>query len=144
MLKLVNQYNAGKVSVDEFKDLDANIFLVNYKSKPDYVISTVGDKTLVLDITIDENLMLEGLFRELVRSVQVLRKEADFNIEDRVEMDTVTESETLNKVVAEFGDKIKQDALVLKLNEGVTNPDIEKEVEVGDEKIVVKLKVVKK
>ena len=144
MLKLVDQYNAGKVSVDEFKDLDANIFLVNYKSKPDYVISTVGDKTLVLDITIDENLMLEGLFRELVRSVQVLRKEADFNIEDRVEMDTVTESETLNKVVAEFGDKIKQDALVLKLNEGVTNPDIEKEVEVGDEKIVVKLKVVKK
>jgi len=144
MLKLVNQYNAGKVSVDEFKDLDANIFLVNYKSKPDYVISTVGDKTLVLDITIDENLMLEGLFRVLVRSVQVLRKEADFNIEDRVEMDTVTESETLNKVVAEFGDKIKQDALVLKLNEGVTNPDIEKEVEVGDEKIVVKLKVVKK
>ena len=59
-------------------------------------------------------------------------------------MDTVTESETLNKVVREFGDKIKQDALVLKLNEGVTNPDIEKEVEVGDEKIVVKLKVVKK
>ena len=144
MLKLVDQYNAGKVSVGEFKDLDANIFLVNYKSKPDYVISTVGDKTLVLDITIDENLMLEGLFRELVRSVQVLRKEADFNIEDRVEMDTVTESETLNKVVREFGDKIKQDALVLKLNEGVTNPDIEKEVEVGDEKIVVKLKVVKK
>ena len=144
MTKLVAEYNAGKVSVGDFKDLDANIFLVNYKSKPDYVISTVEDKTLVLDITIDENLMLEGLFRELVRSAQVLRKEADFNIEDRVEMDTVTESETLNKVVATFGDKIKQDVLVVKLNEGVQNPDIEKEVEIGDEKLVIKLKVVKK
>ncbi len=144
MVALVEQYNTGKVSVGGFENLDSNIFLLNYKSKPDYVISTVGDKTLVLDITIDENLMLEGLFRELVRFAQVLRKEANFNIEDRIAMDVATESETIKKVVETFADKIKQDVLVVELNEGVKNPDIEQETELGEEKLIMKLKVVKK
>ncbi|MBR1984703.1 MAG: hypothetical protein IKA31_03095, partial [Clostridia bacterium] len=106
-----------------------------------FVISTTGTQTLVLDTTIDNELMLEGLFRELVRTAQVLRKEAGFNIEDRIEMDIVSTSELVNTLVKTYAEKIKQEVLVKKLNEVVVNPTIAKEIELGDEKAILKLKV---
>ena len=84
--------------------------------------------------------MLEGLFRELVRTAQVLRKEANFNIEDRIKMDIVSTSSLVNELVKKFGDKIKQEVLVTELNTVIATPDIEKEIELGDEKAILKLK----
>ena len=140
MAKWVQGYNEGKVNTPQFGVLDANVFMLLNRPKTEFVISVLGNKTLVLDTTIDHDLMLEGLFRELVRSAQVLRKEANFNIEDRIEMDIVSNSELVQSLVQKFADKIKQEVLVTKLNEGVQNAHIEKEIELGDEQVVLKLK----
>lgn len=143
MANWVEQYNNGSVTTKEFGKLNSNVFMLNYKSKPEYVISTLQNKTLVLDTTIDNNLMLEGLFRELVRSAQVLRKEANFNIEDRIEIDIESESEIINNLVSKYNEKIKQEVLAIKLNEGILNPDITKQIELGDETLTLKLKAIK-
>ena len=143
MASWVNQYNKGKVQT-EFGELDSNVFVLNYKPKQEFVISVLSNKTLVLDTTLDYNLMLEGTFRELVRSAQVLRKEANFNIEDRIEMDIVSNAEIIKNLVNIYAEKIKQEVLVVKLNENIMAPDITKEVEAGDEKVILKLKNTKK
>ena len=39
---------------------------------------------VAINIEIDESLAAEGLIRELIRHVQVMRKEADFNVDDRI------------------------------------------------------------
>lgn len=142
MQKWVDQYNAGKVKTD-LGELDSNVFVLNNKPKAEFVISTTGTQTLVLDTTLDKDLMLEGLFRELVRTAQVLRKEAGFNIEDRIEMDVVSTSDEVRNLVSTFAEKIKQEVLVKKLNENIVAPDVEKEIEIGEEKAVLKLKVLK-
>ena len=142
MQKWVDQYNAGKVKTD-LGELDSNVFVLNNKPKAEFVISTTGTQTLVLDTTLDKDLMLEGLFRELVRTAQVLRKEAGFNIEDRIEMDVVSTSDEVRNLVLTFAEKIKQEVLVKKLNENIVAPDVEKEIEIGEEKAVLKLKVLK-
>ncbi|MBQ3214198.1 MAG: isoleucine--tRNA ligase [Clostridia bacterium] len=143
MAKWVEGFNSGKVST-QFGELDSNVFILNNKPKAEFVISTENNKTLVLDTTIDNDLMLEGLFRELVRTAQVLRKEAGFNIEDRIELDIVSTSDLVKSLVEKFGEKIKQEVLVKKLNETIASPDIEKEIELGEEKAILKLKALKK
>ena len=136
----VEMYKKGSVTTKQFANLDSSIFTLNYKAKPEYVILTENNITIVLDITIDEELMYEGLYRELVRQAQILRKEAGFEIDERIAMYLNTESETLNKVVEKFAEKIKKEVLVVKFGEQLTNPNISREVEVGDEQINISLK----
>lgn len=140
MATWVEGYNAGKVKTEQFGELDSNVFMLQNKPKSEFVISVLSNKTLVLDTTLDHDLMLEGMFRELVRSAQVLRKEANFNIEDRIEMDIVSTSDLVKSLVEKFSDKIKQEVLVTKLNAQIACPDIEKQVEVGEETAIIKLK----
>ena len=140
MKELTKMHSEGKVSIGEFKDLPSNLFIVSYKAKPDYVIATENDMTVVLDITIDENLMLEGLSRELIRTIQVLRKEANFKVEERIDVSLKTESETLQKVIAKYAERIKAEVLGKNILEDIQNPTIEKEVEIQEEKVLIKLK----
>ena len=97
--------------------------------------------TVVLDTTLTDELINEGLLREVVRNAQILRKEADFNIDARVKLNIVSKSENLTKVLKDNADKIKQEVLALEYNESEFVADIEREVEVGDNiKVIISLK----
>ena len=143
MSMFVQGFKEGKVALEPYGELDANLFVLNFKAKEEFVISTENGITIVLDTTLDNALMLEGAYRELVRSAQVLRKEAEFNISDRVEMDIVSTSPFISLVIKTYGDKIAQEVLATSFNKGIAVADIEKEVEVADEKVIIKLKVAK-
>ena len=43
-----------------------------------------GDVTVVLDTKLDEELLAEGFARELISKIQTMRKEADFEVMDRI------------------------------------------------------------
>lgn len=140
MKKIVNQFKNGKVSMSGFNDLSADLFILNYKAKSEYVIATENDKTVVLDITIDNNLLLEGLSRELIRQIQILRKEANFRVEERISVSLKTESQTLKAVIEKYTDRIKTEVLAKELSDKICQPTLTKEVEVGEENILISLK----
>ncbi len=137
------QFKQGKLTT-QMGEFNSTLFHLNYKAKEEFVISTENNMTVVLDTTLDENLMIEGAYRELVRAAQILRKEAGFFVSDRIEMDVVSTSEFIKAVVSKFGEKIKQEVLVKNLNGAIAIPDIEREVEVGEEKVILKLKKITK
>lgn len=139
MAEAVDGYKAGSVKLDGFDALSSDIFTLNNKPKTDFVIANSNDVSIVLDITIDENLMKEGLSRELIRAVQVLRKEANFNIEQRISLFIETEDSTLKSVVETYKDKIISEALV-RSYEDMPSPTIDKVVEIGGESVRIKLK----
>jgi isoleucyl-tRNA synthetase len=139
MAKAVEEYKQGSVNVEGLGALNSDIFTLNNKPKADFVIANSNGVSIVLDITIDENLMKEGLSRELIRTIQVLRKEANFNIEQRISMFIETEDETLKSVVETYKDKIISEALV-KSYEDMPNPTVNKVVEIGGEQVTIKLK----
>lgn len=58
-----------------------------------------GDVIVELDTQISETLRLEGLARELVSKVQAARKEADFEVEDRIILSVKTDSEALRAAI---------------------------------------------
>ena len=51
---------------------------------PGWLISTSGQVTVALDITITEDLKDEGIARELVNRIQNIRKEKQFEVTDKI------------------------------------------------------------
>lgn len=138
--KFVEGYNMGMVDVFPFGLLKSDIFIKNSKSKPEFIVAKENDLTVVLDITLTEDLVLEGLLREIIRNAQILRKEANFNIEQRVYLNIVSKDEDVVKVISKYADKIKQEVLAEKFNEFKFEADIEKTLTVSDKEVAISLK----
>lgn len=139
MRVMVAGYKSGFVTVGEFKSLPSELFSIATKPKSEYVIANDGEITVVLDITINRELMLEGLSRELIRSAQVMRKDANFNVEDRIYIEFVTSGADLTEILTKFADKIKSELLAKEIVK-IDNPEIEQTTEIGDESITIKMK----
>jgi len=142
-IKVMEGYKKGKVDVGEFKGLDSELFNLEKRPKTDFVIAHESGDTVVLDVTMTDELVLEGLEREFVRGLQVLRKDAGFAIDDRLYAYFETADEKLADMLFNFMEKIKQEVLIVRAVEAIENPDIEKNVEVGDSFIIVKFEKVR-
>jgi isoleucyl-tRNA synthetase len=82
-----------------------------------YAVSEEGDYTVAVDVTLTDDLVKEGLARELVRRIQNLRKEADFRIEDKI-LTYYQGEPLLMDVMREYGVYIAQETLSVKIEEG--------------------------
>ncbi len=138
MQSYVAGFHAGKVNICGY-ELDSDLFIPQTKAKQEYVIANVDGITVVLDITIDKALMLEGLSRELIRTCQVMRKNANFDVADRIVVDFATTSEDLQEVLANYSDKIKAELLATDITT-LTNFDTEENTQVGDDDITIRMK----
>ena len=138
MKEYVKMYEEGSVNVGQYKNLDSTLFVLNYKPKSEFVIASENNISVVLDITIDEELMYEGLSRELIRQLQVERKNAGFNVDQRIVAEIIPATETMTIVLEKFGKKIMKEVLITKLEE-VKNPKIEKTIEVAGEEVKIKI-----
>jgi isoleucyl-tRNA synthetase len=58
--------------------------MVDLVDKGEFRTHAAGDVTVVLEIELDEELLAEGLVREVVRRVQEMRKEMDLELEEQV------------------------------------------------------------
>ena len=138
MQRLVIEYKLGKVNLNG-KVYDSDLFVLNTKPKSDFVIANIDNITVVLDITIDRNLMLEGMSRELIRNAQILRKNSNFDVSDRIELYIETDSEDLKDVIKEYLPKIQGELLATKYNK-IENPDGEWTGEISGEQLKIQMK----
>ena len=138
---IMKGYKEGKVSVGEFTNLDSELFNLEKKPKTDFVIAHENGNTVVLDINLDKALVLEGYYREFVRGLQVLRKEADFAIDQRIYAYFETADDNLADMLMVYMQKIKQEVLIIRSVEKIEQPVVEKNIEVGDSFIIAKFAV---
>ena len=136
--EVMKGFHTGKVTVGQFKDLDSELFNLEKKPKHDFVIAHENGNTVVLDTSLDKALIEEGLYREFVRGLQVLRKDGGFSIDDRLYAYFETGDDALANMLFNFMDKIKQEVLIKRAIEKIEVPVIERNVEVGDSFIIVK------
>ena len=139
MKNYVDGYKAGKVEICGYT-LNSELFIPQTKAKQEYVIANVSGITVVLDITIDKDLMLEGLSRELIRTCQVMRKNAGFDVADRIYVKFVTDSEDLLEVLTKYGEKIKNELLAVDTTSN--NFDVQENTQVGGDDITICMKKV--
>jgi isoleucyl-tRNA synthetase len=100
---------------------------------------TFGAALVTLDTHVTEELRLEGLAREIVRTIQSLRKESGFQIEDRI----VTRWETAGFVARAFEvwtAYLKAETLTAELSRGIPAGMEPKEVTIDGEKVWLALR----
>ncbi|MEQ8677573.1 MAG: isoleucine--tRNA ligase [Aggregatilineales bacterium] len=70
-----------------------------------------------VDVRLTDELIKEGLAREVVRRVQGMRRDADFDIDDNINI-VYTASDGLKEAIDAFADYIKAETLALSLEQG--------------------------
>ena len=78
--------------------------------KDGYVASNNSNTCVVLDTNLTDDLILEGLAREMVRTIQNLRKEKDFIITDHINV-YYSGNEKINKMVGMYKEYIMGETL---------------------------------
>ncbi len=141
LVKMYNDENNSDVEVSGFGMIPKEAFLVNEKPKDNIILINENNYTVALDTTINEELTLEYLERELTRAIQVLRKEAGFKIEQRIELGIETEGKLFTKVLEKYLDEIKLETLTIKFsNSMLSDYELKKILEINDEKVTIALK----
>lgn len=102
---------------------------------PGYEIAGKGTLTVALDITITENLQYEGNAREFVNRLQLIRKENNFELTDRIAV-KVNENEALQPSLIQFKDYICREILADSL-EFVPQLSDGTQIEVNDSPLTV-------
>jgi isoleucyl-tRNA synthetase len=61
---------------------------------PGWLIASQGPLTIALDITITEELRLEGIARDIVNKIQSIRKDKGLEVTDQIEIEIIKQEST--------------------------------------------------
>jgi isoleucyl-tRNA synthetase len=116
--------------------LDLNDFEILAQDIPGWLVSTEGNITVALDITITEELKAEGIARELVNRVQNLRKDSGLEVTDKIRL-TVECAAEIQSAIAQNEGYVCNEVLATEITFGPLGDDALSVdlVEEGDAKI---------
>ena len=103
----------GSITLSEVGDdvvLTEEDLLISTEQTEGYVAQQDGGYTVVLDTNLTPELIEEGFFREIVSKIQTMRKEAGFEVMDRITVGYETDDETA-AVFAANADRIAGEVL---------------------------------
>ncbi|PZM84799.1 isoleucine--tRNA ligase [Candidatus Gracilibacteria bacterium] len=127
----------GNVKVGDF-ELEADDFELVYEaSDSSEKIESGFGMVIAMDDEITESLKQEGFARDIVRHIQEARKEANYDVDNRISIKI--ESSELSETIENFTNYIETETLS-KFDENISNPDFEKEIEIEGFKIKINLK----
>ena len=97
--------------------LEKDDCLIAPAQKSGFVSQTEGDMTVVIDTNLTPELIEKGFVREVISKLQTMRKEAGFDVVDRITV-TYKASEALAPVIAKNADAIASAVLATAITEG--------------------------
>ncbi|KKR21953.1 MAG: Isoleucine-tRNA ligase [Candidatus Moranbacteria bacterium GW2011_GWA2_39_41] len=103
------------------------------------IIKTGPEKKVELNTEITQDLKLEGQAREIIRGIQEMRKEAGFEVDDRIQVNYVGMDEVFAQT--ELKNLIQKEVLATEIATGtISNCDLQKDFTVDDSKIIIAIK----
>ena len=105
---------------------------IQTENRPGLVAASEGDLTVALDTTLTEALRFEGLARELVNRLQNMRKEAGFQVTDRIQI-WLQASDPVQQAIASQSEYIRNETLCETLNLGAAGGDVQKELTIEEQ-----------
>ncbi|MBE5798637.1 MAG: isoleucine--tRNA ligase [Clostridiales bacterium] len=117
--EVVSNFEAGNQLTFELDGnevvLEKEDVLTSPMKKPGYVVATDRDVTVALDTNLNDALVAEGFAREVVSKLQTMRKEAGFEVTDRILVTVKTGDEKLAAIVTANVESIKNGVLALEV-----------------------------
>ena len=118
--------NGTHLDVDGISvDLTLEDALISTQDIPGWAVTTQDDLTVALDMTLTDELVQEGLAREIVNRVQNLRKTGGFEVTDRIVL-FVENNDKIEPALDKFGDYICTETLAT-INKVSALADVEPE-----------------
>ena len=78
--------------------IDLSDVIITTEDIPGWVVTSMNGITVALDISLSDNLISEGLAREVINRVQNLRKDLGFEVTDRIEITLSAEEKLANAI----------------------------------------------
>ena len=123
-------------------ELEKDDVLTSLTQKPGFEAQSEGDYTVVLDTNLTPELIDEGFLREVISKVQTMRKDADFEVTDRIALSYQT-SERLSAVIEKGKEDLMRAVLALSVeNRPADDGEIVREQNINGEKATLGIKVV--
>ena len=119
--------------------IEPSYVLKNIKATEGFVAVMLNYKTVVINTLLDQDLINEGLAREIVSKVQNLRKNSNFDIADRITM-TYEGPKEITEAINAFETYIMDEILALSIEEKPSDEDLK----INDFDIKVTIKQVNK
>lgn len=114
------------------EEMNVKEVIVNeISSQKNEVMKEDGELKVSLNIEVTEELKKEGYVRELVRTINQMRKDAGFTINDSIRIEFGDADAELKAVLKEYRDEIMKNVLATEMQEGTG----EKEIEIDGKKI---------
>ncbi|MFN8676090.1 MAG: isoleucine--tRNA ligase [Thermomicrobiales bacterium] len=95
--------------------LEPSDILVDLVKLPGYAVAQGPRTTVVLDTTLTPDLIAEGIVRDVVRGIQDARKQAEYRIEDTIEVTYVADPEIAAAIEA-YRDYLMNETLAVSLS----------------------------
>ncbi len=91
--------------------------LITMTQQEGYVTEGDNEVTVVLDTNLTPELVQEGFVRELISKIQTMRKEAGFEVMDKIHVSYKAE-ETIDRIFKERGSQIQSEVLAVDIIDG--------------------------
>jgi len=113
----VAKFDAGeKIDIDGFEPLSPDLFERKLAPREGFVITSTDEITVVLDTVITDDLMLEGIARELIRSIQIERMNKKLNITDRIVLEIKTADDKMYAAANAHQPRIMREVLATQMH----------------------------
>lgn len=104
---------------------------------PGWSVASKGTLTVALDTTLTDELKNEGNARELINRIQNIRKDRDFNLTDRIQVE-IQQNDSINESINEYMNYICAEILADSLS---LKPEIEDGTDIEVNDILLKVRV---
>ncbi len=125
----------GKIQVGDHI-LNPDELEIAYLGKEGFEVESAEGIVVALDTELSNELKEEGFVREIIRHLQDMRKEADYNINDRIS----AEISGADEIIKKYEKWVAKEILADKIDQQLNEVDLEKEVEIEGITIVLRIK----
>ena len=116
--------------------------LISSESAEGFVSASDDGMTVVLDVHLTPELIDEGMTREIVSKIQTMRKEAGFEVTDRIEIGYAADGDA-KRVLEQYKGEITSAVLAGEMKEGVILGGFTRELDVNGDKVTLSVKKIK-
>jgi isoleucyl-tRNA synthetase len=134
--------NGGGVKIPGSEQvLPVDVFRIEEALKPNYGVAEEAGLLVALDLELTDALKREGLVRDLVRNLQVARKDAGLSVSQRIELGLAAETREIQEAICEHRAYIMDELLATVLEYGELQPfRVKVEVSLDGESVIATIR----
>ena len=133
----VEKLRAGEtVSVnvgDEAAEVEPGDVTISTEGRKGFAVQSDGTISVALDTELTDELVDEGFAREMINKIQFMRKDAGFDVVDRIRV-SYEAGDRLRSAMERFASRVAAETLAESITEGEVSGELEREWDVNGER----------